>query len=111
MIDESKQLGPISAVVGVGVLSFVVVLGALTWLNGPQSSLYFGQLFPATQPSAPQSKQSVLAALAAGRADSVSESEKIATLKSLSERIESGEEAIFTVEEKFEVLASLKAQQ
>lgn len=116
MIDESQKLGPISAVVGVGVLSFVIVLGALAWVNGPQSISYFGPIFePFTTSqtkdlSTPDQRDAVLAALATGSTNSATEEEKLSTLKSLAERVENGEEQLLSVEEKFEVLASLKTQ-
>ena len=115
MIDESEQLGPISAVVGVGVLSFVIVLGALAWMNGPQSMSYFGSVFePFTSQtqdsSTSQQRDAVLAALAAGSSNSVPESEKLATLKSLAERIDNGEERIMlSAQQKLDVLASLSS--
>jgi len=115
MIDENEQLGPISAVVGIGVLSFVVVLGGLAWMNGPQTISYFGSVFePFTSqrqdPSTPQGKDAVLAALAAGSPNSASEAEKLATLKSLAERIDNGEERIMLSEQqKLDVLASLRS--
>ena len=115
MIDESEQLGPISAVVGVGVLSFVIVLGALAWMNGPQSMSYFGSVFePFTSQrqdtSTPKQRDAVLAALAARSPNSASEAEKLATLKSLAERIDNGEERIMlSAQQKLDVLASLSS--
>ena len=112
MLDENANIAPVSGIVTVGAIAFIIVLWLLNATEGRALLARFIPARPAaTQQVAQQSKEAVLASLSAASTGSqVSEADKLRVLKSLAERIDSGEEKILLTDaQKLKVLASLQA--
>ncbi len=113
VLDENSYVIPIQGLLIVGGLSFIAVLAFLFVTDKVPSLPRFTVSAPKEQEQQTvQSKEELLATLSDKHSEAIPEKEKLKVLKSLAERIDSGEERIvFSENQKLNMLASLKTSQ